>query len=212
MIALARGIAEGMKSQRHRGRAGDDRPCDAPARQGDLPRTSPQDFRGDTKRGLALFPADILTSPNYFQSQGAGMKQNQEGTRRSSIGNALAIGLLISSISLAGCTTVSTSGADRWLTKSNFDRVDHAMAKKGMMPAAIDCRFDSTAPGKAAYGSKVTWKPVPRDIRWVMHVGTPDYVASSEAKSRAIGLHRVFSKRVRDKATGQVVQCTISTD
>ncbi|RWO08004.1 MAG: hypothetical protein EOS07_16585 [Mesorhizobium sp.] len=87
------------------------------------------------------------------------------------------------------------------------------MFKKGMMPVAIDCRFDSTAPGKAAYGSKVTWKPAaPRDIRWVMHVGTPDYVASSETESRAIGLHRVFSKRVRDKATGQVVQCSISTD
>lgn len=141
------------------------------------------------------------------------MKQDQEGNRRSSVGGALAIGLLMSSISLAGCTTGSTSGAHGWLRKGYFDGVTEAMFKKGMMPVAIDCRFDSTAPGKAAYGSKVTWKPAaPRDIRWVMHVGTPDYVASSEAKSRAIGLHRVFSKRVRDKATGQVVQCTISTD
>lgn len=140
------------------------------------------------------------------------MNQNREGNRRSSVGSALAIGLLISSISLAGCTTVSTSGADRWLKKSNFDGVSDAMAKKGMMPAAIDCRFDSTARGKAAYGSKVTWKPGPANFLWQMHVGAPDHVASSEAKSRAIGLHRVFSKRVRDKATGQVVQCTIWTN
>jgi hypothetical protein len=86
------------------------------------------------------------------------------------------------------------------------------MAKKGMMPVAIDCRFDSTAPGKAAYGSKVTWKPAPRANLWRMHVGTPEYVATQEARSRALGLHRVFSKKVRDKATGQVVQCSISTD
>jgi hypothetical protein len=140
------------------------------------------------------------------------MKQNQEGTRRSSAGNALAIGLLISSISLAGCTTVSTSDPDGWLTKRTASGVSDAMAEKGMMPAAIDCRFDSTAPGKAAYGSKVSWKPAPANFLWQTHVGPPDFVAKGEAGSRALGLHRVFSKRVRDKATGQVVQCSIWTN
>lgn len=161
---------------------------------------------------LRCFLPTSYLARTTFNLRGAGMKQNQEGTRRSSIGNALAIGLLISSISLAGCTTVSTSGADGWLTKRSAYAVSDAMAKKSMMPATVDCRFDSTDLDNASFGSKVTWKPAPANFFWQWHVGTPDYVATKEARSRALGLHRVFSKRVRDPATGQVVQCSIWTN
>ncbi|BCH14728.1 hypothetical protein MesoLjLa_15790 [Mesorhizobium sp. L-2-11] len=89
--------------------------------------------------------------------------------------------------------------------KRNADAVSDAMAKKGMMPATVDCRFDSTDLDKEAFGLKFTWKPAPSDFFWLWHVGYPDYVATKEARSRALGLHRVFSKRVRDPATGQVV-------
>ncbi|MER9848287.1 hypothetical protein NKJ55_13155 [Mesorhizobium sp. M0106] len=48
------------------------------------------------------------------------------------------------------------------------------MAKKGMMPVAVDCRFDRTDPDNAAFGSKVTWKPAPPNFLWQWHVGYPD--------------------------------------
>lgn len=39
--------------------------------------------RGTLKVGLALFPADVLSSPNYFQSQGGGYET--ESGRQSAV-------------------------------------------------------------------------------------------------------------------------------
>lgn len=137
------------------------------------------------------------------------MKQNQEGTRRSSAGNVLAIGFLISSISLAACTKASSSEQAGWLTEHSASRVTKAMEKKGLMPATIDCRYSRNGPVNL---SKFTWKRAAANSIWRWYVGPPNYVASNEVGARAIGLHRVFSKKARDRATGQTVQCSIWTN
>ena len=134
------------------------------------------------------------------------MNQNPEGNRRSGAGSALAIGLLILSIFLAGCTTASTSEKAGWLTEHSASRVTKAMEKKGLMPATIDCRYSRNGPVNL---SKFTWKRAAANSIWRWYVGPPDYVASNEVGARAIGLHRVFWKEARDAATGQTVQCSI---
>lgn len=140
------------------------------------------------------------------------MHYNRERRWRATKGSAAFGAVLLASICLAGCTTASTATKDDWQTKSTAVGLAKAMELKGFMPATIDCRFDSTAPGSHAYGSRFTWKPIPRNKRWQWAVGVPEYLATDEIQMQRKGLHPVFRKSVREPGSGRTIECSIWTN
>ncbi|TPJ96081.1 hypothetical protein FJ872_32715 [Mesorhizobium sp. B2-5-9] len=114
--------------------------------------------------------------------------------------------LLLLGVSLAGFAPALAGSNDGWLDEQGATRLTNQMAKKGMMPATVDCRYSRNGPMNL---SKFTFKRAPFKTTWRWYIGPPEYVASSEAEARNMGLHRTFSKKSRDWSTGQIAQCSI---
>src|SRR5438309_11153713 len=109
------------------------------------------------------------------------MSRNPAGNQEPPIGIAFVTGLILLSLCLAGCTATAARDQDGWLTERSGIRLTNEMAKKGFMPATIDCRYSSSGPVNLA---KFTFIRPPAGTAWRWYVGPPDYVASGGVGAR----------------------------
>ncbi|WP_210241849.1 hypothetical protein, partial [Mesorhizobium sp. B2-6-7] len=72
-------------------------------------------------------------------------------------------GISLLSLYLAGCLTASAGGNDGWLNERAVTAQTSEMARKGMMPATIDCQYSSNGPVNL---SKFTCRRAPVNTTW----------------------------------------------